>query len=290
LHKRGFRPKGENVIHQNKRNWAFILFMLAVYPLDALSDYVFTAPPRENAAQGTKIYQPIADYLSQVTNQRFIYKHPQNWAEYSRNIQNNVYDLVFDGPHFVSWRIKNTQHDVLLKLPQLHVWRVIAKSDNVGMESLDDLVGEKVCAPKSPNFGMLTMMSHYSNPDKEPVHVITKSWNEAYNMVLQGDCVAAVIPKTNHKKFDPELLKTKSIHTHLPYPNQAITAGPRLGEDLKNKIANALLSEDGQKALSGLRNRYTRGSELVAAENEEYEGISLVLKRASNFKNTASVE
>lgn len=261
---------------------AFLVFVLAL-PGVAYADYLFTAPPRETSDRGNEIYGPIADYLSRATGETFIYRHPGNWTEYSRGMQSGEYDLAFDGPHFVSWRIKHIDHDIVVKLPQLHIWRVIARNDNPRISSMDDLVGRKVCAPKSPNFGMLTMMSHFSNPDRQPVHVITKGWKDGFDGVMQGKCEATVLPKTNHRKFDSSLSKSKAVHTHLPYPNQAFTAGPRLSSGLKLKVTEALLSDDGQKALSKLRERFTRGARLVSAENEEYEGISMVLKRASNF-------
>jgi len=247
------------------------------------ADYLFTAPPRETKEKGVEIYQPIADFLTRATGENFIYRHPESWAEYSRGMQNGEYDLAFDGPHFVSWRIKNLNHEVIAKLPQLHIWRVIARKDNNQINSMDDLIGRKVCAPKSPNFGMLTMMSHFSNPDKQPIHVITKGWKDGFNGVVDGICEATVLPKTNHRKFDANLSKTKAVHTHLPYPNQAFTVSPRLDPALRAEVKKAMLSREGQMALSKLRDRFTRGAQLVAAENEEYEGISLVLKRASNF-------
>jgi ABC-type phosphate/phosphonate transport system substrate-binding protein len=247
------------------------------------ADYLFTSPPRETIEKGVEIYKPIADFLSRATGEKFIYRYPGSWAEYSRGMQHGEYDFAFDGPHFVSWRIKHIDHDVMVKLPQLHIWRVIARKDNAGISTMDDLVGRKVCAPKSPNFGMLTMMSHFSNPDKQPVHIITKGWKDGFDGVVDGTCEATVLPKTNHRKFDPDLSKTRAVHTHLPYPNQAFTAGPRIDPALKAKIRNAMLSKDGQMAMSRLRDRFTQGAQLVGAENEEYEGISLVLKRASNF-------
>lgn len=265
-----------------------ILLIMSSYPMEALSDYLFTAPPRESLELGVEIYQPIADFLTKATGERFAYKHPKSWEEYSRGMQNKEYDLVFDGPHFVSWRLQYIDHDVLAKLPQLHTWRVIARSDNAAIKTLDDLIGQNVCAPKSPNFGMLTMMSHYPNPDREPVHIITKGWKDGFNGVVQGKCAAAVIPKINHKKFDPQLKKTRAVHTHLPYPNQAFTAGTSITPNLKSKISRALLSVEGQSAMSNLRDRFSRGAELVSAENEEYEGISMVLKRADNFKSAAN--
>ncbi len=257
------------------------------YPVELLAEYVFTAPPRESVERGVEIYKPVADFLTQATGERFIYRHPQTWSEYSRGMQNKEFDLVFDGPHFVSWRVQNIQHEVILKLPQLMIWRVITGKNNSNIHTLDDLVGRTICAPKSPNFGMLTMMSHFPNPDREPIHVITKGWKDGYNGVVSGKCEAAVLPKTNHKKFDPREEKTRSVHNHLPYPNQAITTGSKISPALKARVVDALLSEDGQKSLSRLRDRFTRGAELVSAESEEYEGISMVLKRADNFLSAA---
>lgn len=267
----------------NKIYTATFISVMLLTPVRAMADYLFTAPPRESLEAGIKLYQPIADFLTRTTGETFVYKHPDDWKEYSSGMRNQEYDLAFDGPHFVSWRVKNINHDVIAKLPQLHIWRVIARKDSDDIASLEDLVGRKVCAPKSPNFGMLTMMSHYSDPDREPIHIVTKGWKDGYTAVVQNKCDATVLPKTNHKKFDPQLTKTKAIHTHLPYPNQAFTAGPKFPPALKAKIIKNLLSDEGQVALSNLRDRYTRGAKLVSVENEEYEGISMVLKRAGNF-------
>ena len=264
---------------------AYMLGLALFYPVQTLSEYLFVAPPRESMERGMEIYKPIADFLTKSTGERFIYRHPQDWSQYSRGMQKGEYDLVFDGPHFVSWRIHNINHDVIAKLPQLHIWRVIARAGSDDIQSLNDLIGKKVCAPKSPNFGMLTMMSHFTNPEKEPVHVVTKGWKGGFDAVVQGKCVATVLPITNHKKFDPELKQTRIIHTHLPYPNQAFTVGPNVPQDLKTRLTNDLLSDQGQKSMSMLRDRFSGGVKLVSAENEEYEGISMMLKRADNFKN-----
>lgn len=247
-----------------------------------LADYVFTAPPRESKQESLEIYQPVVDYLTKVTGETFVFQTPENWTDYTGRMKNQEYDLAFDGAHFVSWRIKYINHDIIAKLPELQFWRVVARSDSA-VNSLDDLIGKKFCAPKSPNFGYLIMMSHYTDPEREPVQVVTKSWKDGYDGVMKGDCVAAVMPKANHLKFDPQLQKSKAVYTHLPYPNNALTAGPKLSSALKEKVRKALLSAEGQQALSKLRERFAPGYNLVAADNEEYEGIHLVLKRAENF-------
>lgn len=267
----------------------YFLLLAGVYQPVALSDYVFTAPPRETREEAAAIYLPIVDFLTRATGEKFIYHNPANWSDYTIAMKNQEYDLAFDGAHFVSWRIKYLNHDIIAKLPELLIWRVVARNDNKSINTLDDLIGKKLCAPRSPNFGYLIIMSHYPDPDREPAQVITKSWKDGYDGVIKGDCDAAVMPKTNHLKFDPDLVNSKAVYTHLPYPNQGITAGPRLSPELKQKVRNALLSDEGQAAMSKLRERFSPGAFVVSAENEEYEGISMVLKRAENFGSPAQL-
>ena len=261
----------------------YSLVLAVGYQSQAWSDYVFTAPPRETKEESQMVYQPVADFLTKATGEKFVFRNPDNWSDYTIAMKNKEYDLAFDGAHFVSWRIKYLNHDVIAKLPELLTWRVISRSDNVAISTFEDMIGKKFCAPKSPNFGYLIMMSHYTNPDREPIQVVTKSWKDGYDGVINGDCDATILPKTNHLKFDPNLQKTKAVYTHLPYPNQGFTAGPRMSTALKQKVRNALLSDDGQAACALLLERFSPGNFLVGADNEEYEGISMVLKRAENF-------
>ena len=256
---------------------------ISLFSNSVSAEYVFAAPPRESLEKGNKVYKPISDFLTQVTGEKFIYFHPETWTEYSEKMHAEKFDLVFDGPHFVDWRVKNIGHNVILKLPKIGRWALIARRDDATIRSISDMVGKKACAPGSPNFGMLNMMSHFPDPEKQPVHVKVKGWNNVFNGVKNGKCDVGVLPNTNHNVFDKNKEFTKAIHKHLPYPNQGITHGPRISYVLAEKIKEALLSNDGQAALMKLRKRYTAGKKLTSAENEEYDGVSIVLKRANNF-------
>jgi len=247
------------------------------------AEFVFSAPPRESLEKGNRVYKPISDFLTKVTGERFSYYHPETWTEYSEKMHAESFDLVFDGPHFVDWRVNNIGHNVILKLPKIARWTLITRKDDSSISSINDMVGKKACAPGSPNFGMLNLMSHFPDPDKQPVHVKVKGWNNVFNSVKNGKCDVGILPNTNHDIFDKNRKFTKAIHKHLPYPNQGITYGPRIGNTLAERIKQALLSDDGQKALLNLRKRYTAGKKIITAENEEYDGVRIVLKRASNF-------
>lgn len=262
---------------------AVTILSLVLVPQTVLSAYVFTAPPRETTEDGYKVYKPVADFLTKTTGQKFVYKHQNTWDEYVKDMRGEKYDLVFDGPHFVDWRIHNIKHQTIVKIPHLLQWRVIARKDDTSITKIEDLVGKKTCAPGSPNFGMLNLFNHFKDVEKQPVHVEVKGWNNVYEAVKNGDCVAGVLPKKNHQIYDKDGAYTKSIHTHLPYPNQAFTASKRMPEGLRKKIRSALLSEDGQKAMENLRKRYTGGSKLVSAVDEEYDSIHSLLIKAESF-------
>lgn len=262
---------------------AAIFAAVFLFPVTAPADYLFSAPPRETKDKGLYYYGPIAEFLTRATGERFTYEYAPSWATYTKNMKTGRYDLVFDGPHFVSWRIENIQHTALVKLPQPHEWRIIARKDDPTVNKLQDLEAKKVCGPASPNFGTLTMFSHFTNPVREPVHIITKGWKDGYDALLAGKCQATVLPKTNHTQYDPSAQRTKVVHQHPAFPNQAFTAGPRMSAELKEKVRQALLSPAGQQATARLRERYAAGKDLVEADDAEYAGVSDVLDRAVGF-------
>ncbi len=260
---------------------------LLLFSASTQAAFVFTAPPRETAENGIKVYKPIADFLTQATGVEFVYRQQTSWSEYVRDMKAGKYDLVFDGPHFVDWRIHNIKHHTIAKIPHLLQWRVIARSGDSTITKLDDLVGKKACAPGSPNFGMLNLFSHFKDPSAKPEHIQVKGWNHVYDGVKNGLCDAGVLPKKNHRIYDKGQKYTKAIHTHLPYPNQAFTASENIPEVLREKIRKVLLSEDGQKAMINLRARYTGGTVLVSAVDEEYDSIHSLLLEAKTFTDSA---
>ena len=80
-------------------------------------ELVFSAPPRETPTIGNKRYQPIASYLSKVLGRKVVYKHPGTWGAYRTEMLQGDYDIVFDGPHFNSYRAEKMKYNILAKIP-----------------------------------------------------------------------------------------------------------------------------------------------------------------------------
>ena len=245
--------------------------------------YILSSAPRGSRASETADYAPLARYLSQVTGQKIVYQYPQNWLTYAHNMQQNRYDILFDGPHFVSWRIQHLNAVPLVKLPQPHIWLVLRKAGDHTLTSISSLAGHTVCAPAPPNFGALVLESMFPNPLEQPFIVQTKGWKAGYDGVLAGQCEATIVPDTNYKRFDPDGSHERILFQHAPYPNQAITASARIPVAMRQQMRAALLSSQGETVLAALRKRYAKDKEFVPAHRAEYAGIDQILKGVWGF-------
>ncbi len=239
---------------------------------------VFTAPPRENPAVGEEKYAPVADYLTKVLKKKVIYKHPGTWGVYRTEMLKGEYDIVFDGPHFNSYRAEKLKHNILVKVPINHEFVVIVNKNNARYKKLDELAGRTFCSHAPPNLGTLTLLSQFPNPSRQPAIINTKGWDKIYNGVVSGKCTAGILPIANLKKLDASGVQAKVVWKNRALPNQAFSAGPRLTQIEQRKIAQALVSSNSKEATEKLRTAYRVGEKFEITKNQEYAGVSEYLK------------
>jgi ABC-type phosphate/phosphonate transport system substrate-binding protein len=211
----------------------------------ARADFVLSAPPRESAAAGEKLYGPLAEYLSQATGEKVIYRYPDNWGVYQAMVTKGEYDLVFDGPHLVSWRIARARHVPLAALAGKLGFVVVVLQDNSRTKKIGDLAGKRVCGHSPPNLATLTLFDQFPNPSRQPRLVEIKGFEAAYQGLVSGKCVGTILPTEVHKKLDAAA-RTRVLYLSEALPNQALTAGPRVTEAVRNRIKEALLSAAGR--------------------------------------------
>jgi ABC-type phosphate/phosphonate transport system substrate-binding protein len=246
---------------------------------------VLSAPPRETPEEGARLYGPIAEYLSRTTGRRIVYRHPQNWLSYQTEMLKGRYDLVFDGPHFNSWRASHMQHTPLVRLPQEHLFVVIVRRSESGLNDVKQLAGKKVCALNPPNLGTLALLAEFDNPLRQPVIVNQIGWKDVYQGVtMDKHCVAGVLPLANLRHYDGAGQFTRIVFKTRPLPNQAFSAGPRVPPALQAEIAAALVSEAGNAPTAALRAAYGAAEQgFVAARKEDYAGLDSYLKEVWAF-------
>ncbi len=260
----------------------FIVLFIFAQSVGA-KDLVLTAPPRESAEKGRKIYAPIAKYLSQVLGRKVVYRHPGNWMVYQREMRNDRYDIIFDGPHFIAWRQQHLGHEPLLKLPgKLQFMLVTEKENRMKYEDPDSLIGKRICGISPPNLSTLSVLDYFRNPVRQPmIRGVRGGMGKVYASLEKNRCEAAVLRTTFYQKKlkAGERDELVSLYITHPMPNQGITASTRLSADEKKQIRQALLRGDGLAASRGLLNRFSgKSKKFVPVNGNEYAGYNKLLE------------
>jgi ABC-type phosphate/phosphonate transport system substrate-binding protein len=237
---------------------------------------IFTAPPRESEIEGNQTYQPIAEYLSKVTGRNIVYKHPGTWGVYRSEMLRGSYDLIFDGPHFNGYRSEKLNHNILVKAPEIYEFVIIARQGEK-YTSAQQLIGRTVCTHAPPNLGALVLLNQFDNPARQPVIKSTEGWDNIYQGVVSGRCVAGVLPMVQLKKQDKNghmkiLYKTRAM------PNQAFSASPRVPPEIQARIAKSLIAPEAAEPTARLRATFKVGPGFVSASNQEYAGLGDFLR------------
>lgn len=260
------------------------ILILLVIARSASAEFVMTAPPRENAEAGAKIYAPLAEHLSTILGEKVIYKHPKNWLEYQRDLRHDVYDIVFDGPHFVSWRLAHLKHEVLVKLPGTLEFVIVVNKDDREIKNMKHLVGKKICGIPPPNLATLTVIEQFQNPVRQPIIWGVKGgFPSVFKTFKKGGCRAAVFRTTffNKKLTEADRATMRVLYKSKALPNQAISVSRRIDSKYKKKIIRSLtLDETGKKAALGITKRFggKKAPPFIAAKNKEYSEHSELLE------------
>lgn len=267
------------------------LFFVAALSLSApaAADYVFSAPPRGEGGDESDVYQPIAEYLSAAIGKKIVYRHSDNWLTYQNEMRKGTYDLVFDGPHFLSWRIEKLQHEPLVKFPGKLAFVVITRKDNDRIQSVSNLAGRTVCGMPAPNLATLTLYSLFDNPARQPLVREAKTFKQAYEDMIAGKCVGAALRDAAFNKLDKGKNAANVLFHSKGVPNQAFSAGPRFTAEDKQKIVKAMLAPEAKVKLALFLDRFNmKDKDLLPASRAEFEGVALLLKDTFGFDLAAN--
>lgn len=237
---------------------------------------IFTSPPRETPQEGAQIYAPVASYLGKVIGKKVVYRHPGTWGAYRSQMLRGDYDIVFDGPHFISYRAEKLHHKALVKLPGRLDFAVVTRKSEK-FDSVAQMGGRTFCTHAPPNLGTLMLLNQFNNPARQPVILTTDGWDNIYKGVSSGRCTGAVLPIAQMKKLDKDE-QLKIVYKTQPLPNQGFSAGPRVSLEEQAKITTALMAPEAAVPLEKLRAANKVTDKLQAANNAEYAGAGEFLR------------
>lgn len=265
-------------------SWRFFLFLLALsVALPARADLIFSSPPRDTREKEEEVYAPITELLTKTIGQKVTFQYGENYVVYQNTMLKGGYDIVFDGPQFVGWRIAKLNHVPVAKFPGNLSFVLIARQDNDKVKAPKDLAGRTVCAFPPPNLATVSTLILFDNPVRQPKLVEIQNFPEAYKNVLSGRCSAGILQAKLYHDLDKDAKAAKVLYTSPSYPNQAFTMGPRIPAPAIEKSIKALLSPEGQAATEKLRGVF-KAPKLVPATADEFKGLGKLLKDVWGFE------
>jgi len=258
---------------------------------NALADLIFSAPPRGSEAMERATYEPLVRAISKAINEKVTYVYPRNFIQYSVNMQKGHYDIVFDGPHFSEWRVINLHHTILVNLPEHLQFLVVTPKGRIHVNTMHDLVYEKICAQVTPQLGTLMLLENYTDKATEPRLHLVHGEDKVFTEFSNGQCTAAVLrDKTFYKMTNAERANYKIIYTSPIAPNDAITANNKLNISQKKKLVALLTNPEAMKVAAPIFKRFSRNAEAFrVAKPNEFLGLDKLLQLAFGWESNTRI-
>lgn len=258
------------------------VFTLALLLHSTVSaDLIFSAPPRESAEDAAKLYDPFAKELSELLGETVVYQYPGSWQNYQKRLQNDEYDIVFDGPHFAAWRMDALQATPLVRLPGSLQFVLVVRANDAGISEPKHLVGKPVCTLPSPNLGALALYSMFPNPVVQPdFQKISGGFRQVTDKLLAGECRGAIMNSSFYYNKLPveERSQTKVLKESQPIINQGITVSRRVTPQAQSRMLQSLTTtSSSHTAIKPILDRFAhKVDKFIPAQNEEYADLNLL--------------
>lgn len=262
---------------------ALAMLGLTAHPALAKDEIVFSTAPTQSPAVTVKLFQPLVDYLSKASGAKIVLKPAKTFLEYTNDMRAGKYDMLFDGPQFVGWRMQRLNHTVLAKLPGSIVFVVIMRNDE-DVSKVADLAGKKVCSFASPNLLTLGFLDMFPNPARLPIMVKATSFMDTLKCVKSKRGVAAIMRDKFWDKRTAE--QKKGLHlmytSKTPFPHRAVSITTDVDAKIREKLRAALLSDQAAKIAQPILSRF-RVKRFVPATDAEYKNMGRLLKPVWGF-------
>lgn len=262
-----------NRIGLRRHAQAWLLAFCLFSPFAVRAELLLTAPPRESSAQGMKLYGPVAGWLSELLGEKVTYVHPKSWLHYQRDLRADRFDIVFDGPHLISWRMKKYGHRPVAKLPGKLGFYAIVRADDERIGKVADLVNRKVCLIAPPNLSALTLLDEFLDPIRQPRLITVRGgMKDVFRAFKSGKCDAAMLRDQfyNKKLSNEDKAMVRVVYRSPLYTNQGFTVSSRVDDGRLQKLREAMRQE--QPALKPILKRFApKADHMLESSGADYQ-------------------
>lgn len=254
---------------------ALLLALLPATPAAAQDVLVFAAAPTLPEARTLEVYQPFVEYLSEKLGRPVELHTAENFLQYANEMRAGHYDIVFDGPHFIGYRMERLGHIPVVRLTGDLNYVVVTKEGS-SLRGLDGLEARRVCGLPSPNFVTFAFLDHFPNPVRQPLMQPVRNFKESVECARSGKAEAALVQARFWGKADKSQLRVL-YKNDVAFPERGFSAGPAVDAKTRSALAKAILESKDAAAGQTLL-EVMGGKGFVAADPAEYKGLGRLLK------------
>jgi len=254
-------------------------FLALTGPVTAHADdeLVLAIQPILNETQTRKAFQPLCDYLANVTGQKCrIHTSPNFYAYWDLVRRGTGYNLAFDAAHFTDYRSEKHGFEVLAKVPDGVTYSLVTRPDALVIEP-GELTGRRVATLGIPSIGAARLNAMFPNPSRQPVVQEIDDAVAGMKMLSDKRVNAAIVPTPIVSQQMAQGGNFMVVMTTEAIPHIALSAAPSLSTSLRTQIRTALVqaskTAEGQAMLKQI------GFERLDPANAAmYQGQAKILK------------
>lgn len=257
-----------------------ILYSLLAATAANAAEYTLSVEPNYPIAQTKDLYQPLLDYLSKATGQRFVLKPSPNYHVYWRDMRNGAKtDFAFEEAHFTDYRINHQHFTPLVRVsdPTRYILLVDPSKASAGVNGL---IGYRIISMSAPSLGYLLLGELYKNPLAQPeIQSIAASWKDGVEMIFAGEADAAMVPGFLGETY-PNLVP---VATSRDFIGRALSVAPSVPADVRKKVTDAMLRLHKDNSLYDVINELG-ATQFVPASAAEYAGNERLLRDVFGYQ------
>ncbi|MCF6287891.1 MAG: phosphate/phosphite/phosphonate ABC transporter substrate-binding protein [Proteobacteria bacterium] len=236
-----------------------LIFLLMCSLQASANKYTLVIEPTYPIAQGKQVYEPLSKWLSKKTGHEIEIIIDNNYYFYWRSANGSrTPDFTFDSPHIAALRaVKKNYIPIATTIEPLTYHLISLDEPKEGETVQDFMISKTIAMLPHPSLATVYFKQWFTDLFSAPNKNVTAlSWQEAVEIVFDGDAQAAIVPNWMYKLYPNfiSILESNSI------PGSTFMASPNVPKEVITVFQNALLSlKDDEAAYDVLVELNTEG-------------------------------
>jgi phosphonate transport system substrate-binding protein len=232
---------------------------------------------QDNTPDLQKKYQPLANYISDVTGQPVRLLVSQSIDNSERRLKRGAYDFFLGPPHTIAEAQKKGDYTPIVRY-QGKIRGAFVVMESSGIDRLADAKGKRLGLPDEDSLPAHLAKAKLKFAKMDPASAFSevlyqKFQDEALNALKIGRVDIVVVTSGFAKKWVSENPGTKIIDETYEVPHFALAAGPDVDGAMRDKVQRALINATDTAKGQAMLESLGKSSGFISTSKEEFSPI-----------------